>query len=146
MFRWATGLVSILKAKPKLTHLGARQNVRDPLDHKRSGLLLSWSGNAHFEKSVQLEGSDGLGPVCASKRLSERFSRHLWTSEGRVGAVTVPHKTLCQLQGQLWYVKDLFDVHEVGDVPRVLGEGAQRKSIMSDKRGGGVGESPLLAS
>lgn len=33
----------------------------------------------------------------------------------------------------LWYVKDLFDVHEVGDVPRVLGEGAQRKSIMSDK-------------
>lgn len=33
-------LVAKFKANPELSHLTAREDVRDPLDHKRSGLLL----------------------------------------------------------------------------------------------------------
>lgn len=33
--------------------------------------------------------------------------------------------------GYLRRVEDTFDLHQIGDVPRVLGEGAQRESVVS---------------
>ena len=52
----------------------------------------------------------------------------------------------CNLQWQVGSVKYLFDMKHVGDDPSVLGEGAQRQSVFSYERNGGVGQTFLLCS
>ena len=52
----------------------------------------------------------------------------------------------CNLQWQVGSVEYLFDMKHVGDDPSVLGEGAQRQSVFSDERNGGVGQTFLLCS
>lgn len=51
-------LVAELEADPELSHLTARENVRDPLDHKRTGLRVigrarSWQRHGSVSRAVQ---------------------------------------------------------------------------------------------
>jgi hypothetical protein len=43
-------------------------------------------------------------------------------------------------------VEDVLDVQDIGDVPRVLGEGAEGEGIAADKGCGGVGQALLLVA
>lgn len=46
----------------------------------------------------------------------------------------------------IWCVKDLPDLHNIGDVPGVFSECPQRQSIFPNKAGGEVGQSFFLTS
>lgn len=46
-------LVAKFKANPEFAHLTARENVWDPLDHKRTGLfLILWAGSCEIQTAI----------------------------------------------------------------------------------------------
>lgn len=58
VLRLTTLLVAKFKANPELSHLTARENVWDPLDHKRTGLLLircAWSWQRYNTVNAALQ-------------------------------------------------------------------------------------------
>lgn len=84
VFGLAALLVAKFKADPELSHVAARENVWDPVNHKRAGLLLiccSCSRNSSVNMAVQADFR------CKRRKTKERKVTHrLW---GRCGAPLV---------------------------------------------------------
>lgn len=113
-----TLLVAVFKADSQLSHVTAREHVRDPLDHKRTGLLqVGWARSCKGSRKRQPR----RGRISASESGANNLTHRLW---GRCGAPEA-----------LWVVAVLSCVPRAEAEVRDSGNGSRCRQCSSQNSG-----------